>query len=152
MSIGADFRSEALANARKDSWRASVTQLRLPRPLMKLDDTVIRAPKNLLRAFVVAAELGGLDDSQAAAAAAMDPSTWSLFKGGTRGIKPLEMNGYLDQCANELPLAYWAYMRGYALVPLESELEKRLRIEQEERAKVEAENKVLREVIGARIR
>ena len=129
-----------------------MTQLRLPRPLMNLDDTVIRAPKNLLRAFVVAAELGGLDDSQAATAAGMDPSTWSLFKGGTRGIKPLELNSFMDQCANELPLAYWAYARGYVLTPMESELEKRLRIEQEERRKVEAENKVLREVIGARSR
>ena len=118
---------------------------------MKLDEAVIRAPKNLLRAFIAAAELGGLDDGQAAAAAGMDPSTWSLFKAGTRGIKPLELSGYLDQCGNELPLAFWAYSRGYALTPLETELEKRLRFEQEERRKVEAENKVLREVIGARI-
>ncbi len=119
---------------------------------MKLDDTVVRSPKNLLRAFIAAAELGGLDDSQAAAAAGLDPSTWSLFKAGTRGIKPLELNGYMDQCANELPLAYWAFSRGYSLTPLESELEKRLRTEQEARQKVEAENKVLREVIGARVR
>lgn len=129
-----------------------MSQLLLPRPMMKLDETVVRAPKNVLRAFVVAAEIGGLDDSQAAAAAGMDPSTWSLFKAGTRGIKPLELNSYMDQCANELPLANWAYSRGYALVPLESEMEKRLRSEQEARAKVEAENKVLREVIGARIK
>jgi len=129
-----------------------VSQLSIPRPLMKLDDTVIRSPKNLLRAFIVAADLGGLDDSQAAAAAGMDPSTWSLFKAGARGIKPLELSGYMDQCANELPLAYWAFTRGYSLVPLETELEKRLRAEQEARAKVEAENKVLREVIGARVR
>ncbi len=129
-----------------------MSQLSLPRPLMKLDDTVVRSPKNLLRAFIVAAELGGLDDGQAAAAAGMDPSTWSLFKAGTRGMKPLEMNGFMDQCANELPLAYWAFSRGYALTPLESELERRLRLEQEARAKVEAENKVLREVIGARVR
>lgn len=129
-----------------------MSQLSIPRPLMKLDDTTVRAPKNLLRAFIVAAELGGLDDGQAATAAGMDPSTWSLFKAGSRGIKPLELNGFMDQCANELPLAYWAFSRGYALTPLESELEKRLRIEQEERKKVEAENKVLREVIGARVR
>lgn len=119
---------------------------------MKLDDTVIRSPKNLLRAFIVAAELGGLDDGEAAAAAGMDPSTWSLFKNGQRGIKPLELNTYMDQCSNELPLAYWAFSRGYALTPLESELEKRLRVEQEKRQEVERENRVLREVLGARAR
>lgn len=129
-----------------------MTQLALPRPLMKLDDTIIRSPKNLLRAFVVAAELGGLDDSQAAAAAGMDPSTWSLFKAGTRGIKPLELSVYMDQCGNELPLAYWAFSRGYALTPLETELERRLRLEQEEHEKTKLENKVLREAIGARIK
>lgn len=129
-----------------------MSQLSIPRPLIKLDDTVVRSPKNLLRAFVMAAELGGMDDGQAAAAAGMDASTWSLFKGGTRGVKPLELNGYMDQCANELPLAYWAFSRGYVLTPLESELEKRLRIEQEKRREVESENKVLREVIGTRAR
>lgn len=116
---------------------------------MKLDESVVRAPKNLLRAFITAAELGGLDDGQAAAAAGMDPSTWSLFKAGTRGIKPLELNGYMDQCGNELPLAHWAYSRGYVLVPLETELQKRLRLKDEENQKLKDENRVLREVIGA---
>lgn len=128
-----------------------MNQLALPRPLMKLDDTVVQQPKDLLRAFVICADLGGLDDQQAATAAGMDPSTWSQFKNGTRGIKPLELNTFMDQCANELPLAYLAHSRGYVLTPRESELERRLRIEQEKRAKVEAENRVLREVIGARV-
>lgn len=127
-----------------------MSQLALPRTLMRLDATIVQSPKNLLRAFVVAAEIGGLDDGQAATAAGMDPSTWSMFKNGTRGIKPLECNTYMDQCGNELPLAYWAFSRGYVLTPLESELERRLRLEQEARAKVETENRVLREVIGAR--
>lgn len=125
-------------------------QLLIPRAMMRLDDTVIRAPKNLLRAFIASAELGGLEDKQAAAAAGMDPATWSQFKAGDRGIKPLELNTFADQCGNELTLAYWAYSRGYMLVPLESELERRLRVEQEKRQKVEAENKVLREVLTAR--
>ena len=128
------------------------TQLLLPRPMMKLDDTIVRAPKNLLRAFIASAELGGLEEKQAAAAAGMDPATWSQFKAGDRGIKPLALDGFMDQCANELPLANWAYRRGYMLVPLESELERRLRLEEEKREKVEAENKVLREVIHGRTR
>jgi hypothetical protein len=126
------------------------TQLLLPRPMMKLDETIVRAPKNLLRAFIAAAELGGLEEKQAAAAAGMDPATWSQFKAGDRGIKPLALNGYMDQCANELPLANWAYSRGYVLVPLESELERRLRLQEEKTQRVEAENKVLREVLSAR--
>lgn len=129
---------------------ANGEQLALPRSPIRLDNTVIQTQKNLLRAFITAADLGGLDDKQAAAAAGMDPSTWSQFKAGDRGIKPLELNTFLDQCGNELPLAFWAFSRGYMLVPLESELERRLRLERERREKVEAENKVLREVLGAR--
>jgi hypothetical protein len=121
-------------------------QLRLPRPLMKLDMTVIQSPKNLLRSFIVCAELGGLDDGQAAGAAGMDPSSWSQFKNGTRGFKPLEANTFMDQCANELPLAYWAYSRGYVLTPMESELEKRLRIKDQELQKIKDENRLLREI------
>jgi hypothetical protein len=107
---------------------------------MKLDEVIISRPKDVLRAFVIAAELGGLEDKQAAAGAGMDPGSWSQFKQGERGIKPLHLNAFLDQCGNELPLAYWAYSRGYLLSPRESELEKRLRAEQAARA--EAEQKV----------
>lgn len=128
-----------------------MSQLEIPRSLMILDDSIIQRPKNLLRAFVMASDLGGMDDKQAAAAAGMDVSTWSQFKQGDRGIKPLELNGYLDQCANELPLAYWAYTRGYSLSPLESEMEKRLRIERERAEKAEAENKMLRSLFVGRV-
>lgn len=127
-----------------------MSQLEIPRPLMRLDDSIVQRPKNLLRAFVMAADLGGMDDKQAAAAAGMDVSTWSQFKQGDRGIKPLELNGFLDQCANELPLANWAYTRGYALCPLESEMEKRLRTELERAEKAEAENKMLRGLLIGR--
>lgn len=120
-------------------------QLSIPRPLMKVDETIVRSRKSLLHAFVSAADQGGLDDKQAAAAAGMDPSTWSQFKAGDRGIKPLIVNGYMDQCANELPLAYWAYSRGYELRPLESELEKRLRLKEEELLDEKKKNAVLLE-------
>jgi hypothetical protein len=109
-------RSQTCAKVLGDGRRA-LNQLALPRSLMKLDETVIAQPKDLLRSFVICADLGGLDDAQAATAAGMDPSTWSQFKNGTRGIKPLELNTFMDQCGNELPLAYWAYSRGYLLSP-----------------------------------
>ena len=104
---------------------------------MKLDESIVTRPKDMLRAFVIAADLGGLDDKQAAAAAGMDPSTWSQFKAGDRGIKPLELNAFMDQCANELPLAFWAYQRGYMLTPRETELERRLRLANERAQKAE---------------
>lgn len=121
-------------------------QLRLPREPMKLDETVIQRPKDILRAFVLQAELGGLDDQQAAAAAGMDPSSWSQFKTGTRGIKPLELMGFDGQCGNQLVLAYWAWNSGFVLTPRESELERRLRLKDEEVTRLKGENRLLREI------
>lgn len=113
---------------------------------MRLDETVIRAPKDLLRAFVMQAELGGLDDQQAATAAGMDPSTWSLFKAGTRGIKPLELRSFDGQCGNQLVLAHWAWISGFVLTPRENEYERRLRLKDEENEKLRNENRLLREI------
>lgn len=121
-------------------------QLQLPREPMKLDETVIASPKNLLRAFIVQAELGGLDDQQAAAAAGMDPSTWSQFKTGTRGIKPLELLTFDQQCGNHLVLANWAWVSGFVLTPRETELERRLRLKDDENTKLKDENRLLRQI------
>ena len=117
---------------------------------MKMDESIIQRPKDLLRSFVIAADLGGLDDKQAAASAGMDPSTWSQFKSGDRGIKPLELNAFLDQCGNELPLAFWAFQRGYVLTPRESELERRLRLEGERADKAEERVRFLSEFLAGK--
>lgn len=123
-----------------------MSQLRLPREPMKLDEVVIQRPKDILRAFVLQAELGGLDDQQAAAAAGMDPSSWSQFKTGTRGIKPLELKSFDEQCGNQLVLSYWAWTSGFTLTPRETELQRRLRLKDEENAKLKDENRLLREI------
>ena len=127
-----------------------MTQLLLPREPLTLDDTIISRPKDLLRAFVMAADLGALDDKQAAAAAGMDPATWSRFKQGDAGIKPANLITFSEQTGNDLPLAYWALQRGYELRQRETETERLLRAEREARSKVEAENAVLRDVLAGR--
>ena len=125
-------------------------QLHLPRAPMELDDTIISRPKDLLRAFIMSADLGGLDDKQAAAAAGMDPASWSRFKQGDVGIRPLNFMSFREQTWNDLVLSHWAYRCGYSLTMRESELEKRLRMERDARAIVESENKLLRNLLQGR--
>lgn len=127
-------------------------QLGLPREPMKLDESIITRPKDLLRAFVICADLGGLEEKQAAAGAGMDPGSWSQFKNGERGIKPLSLNSFLDQCGNELPLAYWAFTRGYVLTPMESELERRLRLSNEALVKEKERSALLADLLQGRAR
>lgn len=125
-------------------------QLLLPREPMALDLSYIAGRKNQLHAFVSAADLGGLEDKQAGAGAGMDGATWSRFKQGDVGIKPLNFNGFLDQVGNDLPLAYWAYSRGYQLVPLETETQRRLRLEREANEALVKENALLRNLLVGR--
>jgi len=127
-----------------------MTQLVLPREPMFLDESIIQRPRDMLRAFTLAADLGGLEDKQAAAAAGMDPATWSRFKQGDVGMKPANLASFLDQCGNDLPLAYWAMQRGYSLVPRQTEMERRFAVEHLERERLEAENKLLRNLITGR--
>lgn len=126
-----------------------MTNLVLPlrRTSMELDDAIITRPASILKSFTLAADLGGLEDKEAADAAAMDAATWSRFKSGQVGMKPDAMDRFFDRVGNELPLHYMAYRRGYELVPRLSEMERRLAEERSKREKAENENAVLRSVI-----
>lgn len=125
-------------------------QLLLPRQPAPLDDAYIVSRKGILHAFISSADQGGLDDKQAAAAAGMDPATWSRFKQGDVGIKPANLMTFRSQCGNDIALARWAWECGYELKHRETELERQLRAEREHSEKVEAENKLLRNLLQGR--
>lgn len=55
---------------------------------------------------------------------------------------------FMDICSNEAPLIWLARRRGYELVPMETELERQLRVEREKRAELEQENRLMRQLLG----
>jgi len=107
------------------------------------DDVVARQP-SLTRAIVVCADIAGFEDKRAAAAAGVDPATWSKIKSGLAHFPQENFRKFQVKCGNWLPYQWAARDAGFGLVPLETELERQLRVEREARANVEAENKLLK--------
>lgn len=125
-------------------------QLLLPRQPAPLEEDYIATRKSILHGFISSADLGGLDDKQAAAGAGMDPATWSRFKQGDVGIKPANFMSFRQQTGNDLALARWAWECGYVLTHRETELERQLRVEREHSQAVEAENALLKKLLQGR--
>lgn len=93
------------------------------------------------------AELAGYSlDKQASAIAGMDKARWSRIKSGQEGIKPEQLESFMDQCGNDAPLLWMLHRRGWDLASLrkrETETEKALRAARERIAELEHDKRVL---------
>lgn len=122
--------------------------LRLPRKPLGVDIQVVRRLPSMTRAICFAAELAGLEnDKDQARALDIDATTWSLVKDGKRAFPHDRYEQMFDEFGNEVPLIWLADRRGYELKPLESELERRLRLEREQNEQLQKENALLRNLI-----
>lgn len=115
-----------------------------------IDDKVVEAQPTLTRALVVAADLGGMEDKEAAAAAGIDPATWSKIKSGQANFPHLKFRTYQQRCQNWLPLQWMARDAGFGLVRLETTLERQLRQAQEQLAEEKRTNAVLMKALQGR--
>jgi hypothetical protein len=122
--------------------------LTLPRKPLGVDIAVVRRLPSFSKAICLSAELAGLvNDKDQARVLDLDATTWSLIKDGKRAFPQDRYETMFDQFGNEIPLIWLADRRGYALTPLESELEKRLRLEREKSEELAKENALLRNLI-----
>lgn len=123
--------------------------LTLPRKPLGVDIAVVRRLPTLSKAISLSAELAGLvNDKDQARVLDLDATTWSLIKDGKRAFPQDRYETMFDQFGNEVPLIWLADRRGYSLTPLESELERRLRLERERAEKAEATVELLRGLIA----
>jgi len=125
--------------------------LRLPRQPVAVGVETIRRQPTMTKAIVLCADLAGLqNDKDQARALSLAATTWSLIRDGKRAFPHDQWETLFDEFGNEAPLVWLADRRGYVLTPKESELEKRLRVEREENGRLEAENKLLRDLVTGR--
>lgn len=126
--------------------------LSLKPEMMPIDDALIAAQGSMTRALVLCQQASGLDDKQLVGKGGVVEhlAQWSRIKNGQHHFPQDALGRFMDCCGNEAPLLWLARSRGYALVPLETEMERRLRMEREARAKAEAENSLLREMLIGR--
>lgn len=118
--------------------------------MIEVDKASIDRRPSFTSALVLCAEIGGMTPQDLAGKIVKDEESWSRIKSPTpKQFFPQDrLNDFMDVCQNEAPLIWLARRRGYELVPLETELERLLRIEREKRAEVEAENRVMRKLLG----
>lgn len=127
-------------------------QLELPmKPLMQdLDVEMVSRQPSLTSAILLCQQLAGLDDRELAKALALDPAQWSRVKTGQAHFPQERLNRLMDVCGNEAPLIWLASRRGYDLKARLTLLEQQLDQERSKAAKLEEQNKLLRDLLTGR--
>lgn len=102
---------------------------------------------SMTRAIALCSDLGGFEnDKDFARTVGLDPTVWTRIKDGERHYPHDGFEELFNVCGNEVPLHWLAYRRGYVLTPKESELERRLRLKDQENERLKLENRLLREI------
>lgn len=100
------------------------------------------------------AELQGYSlDKQASSEIGMDKARWSRIKSGQEGIKPEQLEAFMDACGNDAPLLWLLHRRGWDLHSLrrqETATEKQLRQANERAEAAELKVRVLTEALTGR--
>lgn len=100
------------------------------------------------------AELQGYSlDKQASSEIGMDKARWSRIKSGQEGIKPEQLEAFMDACGNDAPLLWLLHRRGWDLHSLrrqETATEKKLRQANERAEAAELKVRVLTEALTGR--
>lgn len=118
--------------------------------MIEIDNASIDRRQTFTSSLVLCAEVGGITPQELAGRIVKDEESWSRIKSPTpKQFFPQDrLIDFMDLCQNEAPLQWLARRRGYALVPLETELERQLRVEREKRAVLEQENRLMRQLLG----
>ena len=125
--------------------------LRLPRKPQSVDIEAIRRQPTLTKAIVLCADMVGfVNDKDLCRSLDIDTAVWARIKNGQAHFPHDKLLDLFDESGNEAPLIWLADRRGYELTPKESELQRRLRVEKEERERLERENELLRGLITRR--
>jgi len=97
------------------------------------------------------AELAGYSlDKQSSSEIGMDKARWSRIKAGQEGIKPEQLEAFMDACGNDAPLLWLMHRRGWDLNSMrkrETETERALRLAEQRIAELERDKRVLAEAI-----
>ena len=110
-------------------------------------EEVIHACKTFLDALNLQVNVSGLDEKEIYIPLGILASHWSRMRKGEVHFPLNKLDELSDLCGNEITLTWWAWRRGKGLHMLLTEAERQLDFERAARAKVEAENKLLRDVL-----
>lgn len=127
--------------------------LRLKPEMQIVDQRVIDAQPSMTAAIRLCQQMSGLEDKEIVGRHGIvgDIAQWSrITRSGQHNFPQDKLCTYMDVCGNEVPLIWLARSRGYELVPMETEMERRLRIEREKSEELERENLLLKKLLTGR--
>jgi len=112
-------------------------------------DTVVRQP-SLSGAIALCVQISGLEEKEVYLELGIDAGHWTRIMKGDAHFPVNKLNDLCDLCGNESPLIWWANSRGYGLVLLKSEAERRAEELQKKLDEAEMKNRVLIEAFHGR--
>jgi len=117
-------------------------QLALCRQVEKTDVPLelVLKQTNLASSIALCVQLSGLEEKEIYMALGIDAGHWTRIMKGDAHFPVNKLNDLMDLCGNEAPLMWIAHSRGYGMVLLKSEAERRA--EQAELRAKEAEKQV----------
>lgn len=107
--------------------------------------------KSLLGAINLCIDLSGLDDKEVQLALDIDAGHFSHLRKGKGHFPPDKIGALMDLCGNEAPLIWLAHTRGYGLVVLKSEAERRAEEAEARAARAEEKARLLQEILQGRV-
>ena len=102
-------------------------------------DLVVKQP-TLASAIALCVQVSGLEEKEVYLSLEIDAGHWTRIMKGDAHFPVNKLNNLMDLCGNEAPLMWLANSRGYGLVILKTEAERRA--EMAERALREERDKV----------
>jgi hypothetical protein len=124
--------------------------LPLKAEMQRVDRAIVASQPDMSAAIVLTQTIAGLSDGEISDALKMDKAQWSRIKSGGAHFPHDRLCMFMDACGNEVPLHWLAQRRGYELMPMETELERQLRVKEQENERIRAENSVLRGLLVGR--
>jgi hypothetical protein len=117
--------------------------------MQAVDVRSIDAMPNFTQSLVLCQQLSGLGDKEIAGKEGIVPNVaqWSRVRTGQHFFPQDKLNSFMNLCGNEAPLVWLARSRGYDLLPSETEITRRLRIEREKANVLEHENLMLKKLL-----
>lgn len=125
-------------------------ELPLSRRALPVDiplDMVV-ARKTLLGAINLCMDASGLDDKEIASTLEIDAGHFTNIRKGKGHFPPDKINALMDLCGNEAPLIWLSNYRGYGLVMLKSEAERRAELAEQRAAEAEKKLAWAMEIMG----
>lgn len=84
--------------------------------------------RNMTSAIALCVQLSGLQDNEVYLSLSIDAGHWSRIKRGEAHFPVDKLGDLMDLCGNEAPLLWLAQSRGYGVVLLKTEAERRAEI------------------------